>query len=58
MTTDEIVAAEDLWNRLASPVVFDHMRHVPAPAGVSQPVANMIRRLVDKGRTWIKLSVT
>jgi D-galactarolactone isomerase len=58
MTTDEIEAAEDLWNRLASPIVFDHMRHVPAPAGVSHPVVALIRRLVDKGRTWVKLSVT
>jgi len=58
MTADEIVAAEDLWNRLASPIVFDHMGHVPEPAGVSHPVVTLIRRLVDKGRTWVKLSVT
>ena len=58
MTADEIVAAEDLWNRLASPIVFDHMGHVPEPAGVSHPVVTLIRRLVDKGRTWVKVSVT
>jgi predicted TIM-barrel fold metal-dependent hydrolase len=58
MTADQIVAAEDLWNRLPSPIVFDHLGHVPQPAGVDHPVFNTIRRLVDKGRTWVKLSVT
>jgi D-galactarolactone isomerase len=58
MTADQIVAAEDLWNRLTSAIVFDHMGHVPQPAGLGHPVFNVIRRLVDKGRTWVKLSVT
>ena len=58
MTADQIVAAENLWNRLPSAIVFDHMGHVPQPAGLSHPVFNMIRQLVDKGRTWVKLSVT
>jgi len=58
MTADQIVAAEDLWNRLPSPIVFDHMGHVPQPTGVSHPVFTVVRRLVDKGRTWVKLSVT
>jgi predicted TIM-barrel fold metal-dependent hydrolase len=58
MTADQIAAAADLWNRLPSAIVFDHMGHVPQPAGLSHPVFNVIRRLVDKGRTWVKLSVT
>jgi len=58
MTADQIVAAEELWNRLPSPIVFDHLGHVPEPAGVGHPVFNTIRRLVDKGGTWVKLSVT
>ena len=58
MTAEQIVAAEDLWNRLPSAIVFDHMGHIPQPAGMSHPVFNVIRRLVDKGRTWVKLSVT
>ena len=58
LTADQIVAAEDLWNRLPSQIVFDHMGHVPQPAGLSHPVFTVIRRLVDKGRTWVKLSVT
>lgn len=58
MTADQIVVAEGLWNRLPSAIVFDHMGHVPQPAGLRHPVFNVIRRLVDKGRTWVKLSVT
>jgi len=55
---DQIVAAEGLWNRLPSVMVFDHMGHVPQPVGLRHPVFGVIRRLVDKGRTWVKLSVT
>lgn len=58
MTPAQIVAAKDLWDRVPSPMVFDHMGHVPQPDGVSHPVFGVIRRLVDKGRTWVKLSVT
>jgi len=58
MTAEQIVEARDLWNRLPSPIVFDHMGHIPQPAGTSHPVFGIIQRLVDKGRTWVKLSVT
>ncbi|MGH7972174.1 MAG: amidohydrolase family protein [Limisphaerales bacterium] len=58
MTADQIAAAEDLWNRLPSPIVFDHMGHIPQPMGIAHPAFALIRRLMDKGRTWVKLSVT
>jgi predicted TIM-barrel fold metal-dependent hydrolase len=58
MDADQIVAAEDLWMRLPSPIVFDHMGHIPEPIGMKHPVYPLIRKLVDKGRTWVKLSVT
>ncbi len=34
------------------------MGHVPQPAGLNHPVYGVVRRLVDKGRAWVKLSVT
>ena len=37
MTADQIVDAEDLWNRLPTPIVIDHMGHIPQPAGVDDP---------------------
>jgi len=56
MRGDQIAAAEDLWGRLASPIVFDHMGRLPQPAGTDYPAFAIVRRLIDKGRTWVKLS--
>jgi predicted TIM-barrel fold metal-dependent hydrolase len=58
MDAEQIAAAEDLWKRLPTPLVFDHMGHIPQPAGVAHPTYKLIRALIDKGRTWVKLSVT
>jgi predicted TIM-barrel fold metal-dependent hydrolase len=58
MDPDQIVAAEDLWMRLPSIIVFDHMGHIPQPMGMKHPAFPLIRKLVDKGRTRVKLSVT
>ncbi len=55
---DQIVSARDLWNRVPSVMVFDHMGHIPQPMGTKHPAFALICRLIDKGRTWVKLSVT
>ena len=57
MDADQIVAAESLWNRIPSAIVFDHMGYVPEPMGTKHPAFALIRKLIDKGRTWVKLSV-
>lgn len=57
MDADQIVAAGDLWNRIPSPIVFDHMGYIPEPVGLKHPAFALIRKLIDKGRTWVKLSV-
>ena len=54
----QIVALEALLNRLPSQIVFDHMGHMPQPAGIEHPAYKIVRGLIDKGRTWVKLSVT
>jgi predicted TIM-barrel fold metal-dependent hydrolase len=56
MRGDQIAAAEDLWQRLPSTMVFDHIGRLPQPAGVDFPAFGIIRRLIDKGRTWVKVS--
>jgi D-galactarolactone isomerase len=56
LRADQIVAAESLWPRLPSTIVFDHMGRLPQPAGIDHPAFAIIRRLVDAGRTWVKLS--
>jgi len=56
MRGDQIAAAEGLWPRLTSAIVFDHMGRLPQPAGIDHPAFAIIRRLIDTGRTWVKLS--
>jgi predicted TIM-barrel fold metal-dependent hydrolase len=58
LSADQIVAAADMLNRLSAPIVFDHMGHMPQPAGIDHPAFTIVRRLIDKYRTWVKLSVT
>ena len=53
---DQIVEKEELLMRIAAPIVFDHMGRIPQPAGVKHPAFTIICRLIDKGRTWVKLS--
>lgn len=48
-----------LETRLASlpvPVVIDHMGHVQTKDGLAQAGFEALRRLVARGRTWVKLS--
>src|SRR5215471_14019485 len=56
MPADRIAAAEDLWNRFPTRLVFDHLGHLPEPQGISHPAFGVIRRLIDKGKTWVKIS--
>jgi len=58
MDADQMVAAEDMWMRLPSVIVFDNMGRRPEPIGVRHPAFTVIRRPIDKGRTWMKLSVS
>jgi D-galactarolactone isomerase len=56
MRADQIVDAADLLQRLPSTIVFDHMGRVPQPMGTGHDAFAIICRLLDKGRTWMKLS--
>jgi predicted TIM-barrel fold metal-dependent hydrolase len=56
MRGDQIVDAASLWDRLPCPIVFDHLGRLPQPAGVDDPAFAIIRRLLDNGRTWVKVS--
>ena len=40
----------------ASHDLFDHLGHPELPAGTEHPSHAVLRGLLDKGRTWIKLS--
>jgi D-galactarolactone isomerase len=56
MRGDQIVEIEDLLARLPSPIVFDHMGRLPQPAGIEHAAFAIICRLIDRGRSWVKLS--
>ncbi len=56
MLGPQIVEIESLLLRLPSPIVFDHLARIPQPAGVTHPAFTTVRKLIDKGRTWVKLS--
>jgi D-galactarolactone isomerase len=56
MRADQIVENGDMLQRLPTPVVFDHMGRLPQPAPLDQPAYKIIRAMLDKGRTWVKLA--
>jgi len=51
-----IVEIEPLLMRLPTPLVFDHLAHVPRDQGVDSPAYKTMRKLIDQGRAWVKLS--
>lgn len=53
---DRILEILPILERAPTPIVFDHLAHIPEPDGVSHPLFARIRGLLDKGRTWVKLS--
>jgi D-galactarolactone isomerase len=56
MLGDQIVEIQELLQRLPSRIVFDHLARIPEPAGVDHPAFAFVRKLIDRGRTWVKLS--
>jgi len=36
--------------------VLDHFASIPAAGGVDQPAVNVVLRMLDTGRVWLKLS--
>jgi len=56
VTGDDLVARRDLFSRIRSTIVIDHIGQIPQPAGVSHPGYAQILKMLDGGRTWVKLS--
>jgi D-galactarolactone isomerase len=56
MTGNQIAEYEDLIGRLPGQIVIDHLGRIPAPNGLQHPGFAAMRRLLDKGRTWVKLT--
>jgi len=53
---DQIVEMAGLIARLPATLVFDHMGRMPQPEGLRHPAFDIVRRFLDSGRAWVKLS--
>ena len=52
----KIVEIMPILQTLPCPIVFDHLAHIPEPDGINDPLFGKVRALIDKGKTWVKLS--
>jgi D-galactarolactone isomerase len=52
----KIMEIKDIFDRVPTPIVFDHLAYIPQPAGAADPLFPVIIALIDKGETWVKLS--
>jgi D-galactarolactone isomerase len=55
-TADQVVEHRELIERLTVPLVFDHLGRLPLPRGTAHPAFAIMRRRVDAGRAWVKMS--
>jgi predicted TIM-barrel fold metal-dependent hydrolase len=53
---EQIVAMAELLESLPGTIVLDHMARLPQPEGIRHPAFPIVRKLLDSGRTWVKLS--
>jgi D-galactarolactone isomerase len=56
MTGDQIADLENVLGRLPTPLVIDHLGRLPPAQGVEHRAYPVIRKLLDRGNTWVKLS--
>jgi predicted TIM-barrel fold metal-dependent hydrolase len=56
MKGEQIAGIEDLLLRVPSPIVFDHLGRLAQPDALDSPGFKTISKLIDKGKTWVKLS--
>ena len=56
MKGEQIAGIEDLLLRVPSPIVFDHLGRLAQPNALDNPGFKTISKLIDWGRTWVKLS--
>lgn len=52
----QIVALRGVLLRLPGTIVIDHMARLPQPEGLGHPAWDIVKAMLDAGRTWVKLS--
>lgn len=53
---EQLVAMEPVLAALPTPLVIDHLGRIDPAEGATGPAFDVLRRLLDAGRTWVKLS--
>jgi len=53
---EQIAAMAALIERLPGTLVIDHMGRLPQPQGLHHPAFAVVKKLLDRGRTWVKIS--
>lgn len=53
---EQLVRMEPLLAMLPAPLVIDHLGRIEPGDGAAGPAFDTLRRLLDGGRTWVKLS--
>lgn len=53
---DSYPSLENALIALPTPIVIDHLGRIPPGEGVKHPAWNSLRRIVDTGRAWVKVS--
>jgi predicted TIM-barrel fold metal-dependent hydrolase len=53
---EKLVEALDMLLALQCPVVIDHFGYTPQPNGIGHPAVDAMKRLLDTGRGYVKLS--
>jgi predicted TIM-barrel fold metal-dependent hydrolase len=56
MTGEQIAVHEGAIRALPTKVVIDHLGRIPEPGGIHHPGFTAVRRLLDGGRIWVKLT--
>ena len=56
LRADQVVAAADMLLRLPGTIVFDHLGRLVPPDGLNHPAFEVLRRMFETGRAWMKLS--
>lgn len=53
---EQLVAMAPLLAALPAPLVIDHLGRIDPQQGASGPAFDVVQRLLDAGRSWVKLS--
>lgn len=56
MNARQIEDGQEMLAALPGRLVFDHLGQVPQPGGLGSPSYAVVRRLLDRGNAWVKLS--